>query len=160
MCLSVQKAVANPIFGRLLAKELGIKFLPIEEIFVKLQGKGVSPPDVQEKGYTIVEERVAEILANGNSVSFEITVLTPASRNLLSQLGLQAKVEMIQIYAPLELCLERIKSRDKASHIEIPEEKIMEINKLSVAQQIDAKLQIDSSKMSDEEILERVRTKI
>lgn len=140
--------------GRLLEGEFGVKFLSIEKIFINLQGQGISTPEVQERGYKAVETRVSEILATGKSVSFEITVLTPASRNFLSRLERQARVEMIQMYAPLELCLERIKTRDTASHIETPEEKIREINRLSVKQQIDAKFRIDTSEMTDEEILE------
>lgn len=86
--------------GRLLEREFGIKFLAIEEIFINLQGKGISTPDVQARGYKIVEERISEILAKGNdAVSFEITVLTPSSRTLLEQLGQRSQMEMIQIYA-------------------------------------------------------------
>jgi len=73
----------------------------------------------------------------------------------LSRLGLQARIEMIQIYAPPELCLARLSARDSASHIDISEEKIREINRLSVNQQIEARLRIDTSELRDEEILEK-----
>ena len=63
----------------------------------------------------------------------------------------------IQIYAPLHLCLERIKSRDGTKHIKISEEKIVKINSLSVNQHVDSKLRIDTSEMSDEEILQQFR---
>lgn len=151
------KGSGKSYLGRLLEKECGIKFLSIEDIFIKLQGKGISTPDVQERGYKTVEKRVSEILARENAVSFEITVLTPSSKNLLSQLGLRSHVEMIQVYAPLELCLERIKTRETVSHIEISEEKIIAINQLSENQQVNSKLRIDTSEMKDEEILEKFR---
>ena len=151
------KGSGKSYVGRLLEREFGIEFLSIEEIFVKLQGKGVSSLDVQERGYKIVEECVSEILAKGYAVSFEITVFMPASRNLLNRLELQAQLEIIQVYAPLELCLERIKNRDETKHIEISEEKIAEINKLSVNQHLASKFRIDTSEMNDEEILEQFR---
>ena len=143
--------------GRLLEQEFGIQFLPIEEIFIQLQKKGVSTSEVQEKGYQRVEARVTDILTQSNAVSFEITVLTPASKDLLSRLGLLAQIEMVQISAPLKLCLERIKQRDASDHIDIPEERIMGINKLSVKQQIHTKLKIDTSQLNDEEMLEKFR---
>ena len=148
------KGSGKSYIGRLLESKLGIKFLPIEEIFINLQHKGISTPDVQERGYELVKQKASEILAAGHDVSFEITVLTSASKNLLNQIGLQSHIEFIQVYAPPELCLQRIRTRDSASHIEISEEKIAEINRLSVNQQVSAKLQIDTSKMSDDKILE------
>ena len=60
---------------------------------------------------------------------------------------------MIQIYAPPELCLARIAARDATQHIDISEEKIREINKLSQNQQIEARLRIDTSELRDEEIM-------
>ena len=151
------KGSGKSYIGSLLKREFGIEFLSIEEIFVKLQGKGVSTLDVQERGYKIVEECVFGILAKGHSVSFEITVFMPASRNLLNRLELQAQLEIIQVYAPLELCLERIKNRDETKHIEISEQKIAEINRLSVNQHLASKFRIDTSKMNDEEILRQFR---
>ena len=133
------KGSGKSYVGRLLNSEFGIEFLAIEEIFVKLQGTGVSTPYIQEKGYEIVEERVLEILNRGNAASFEITVFMPASKNLLSRLELNAHIELVQVYAPPELCLERIKARDSTKHIEISEERIAEINRLSVEQHVDSK---------------------
>ena len=40
------KGSGKSYVGRLLEREFGIEFLSIEEIFVKLQRKGVSTPDV------------------------------------------------------------------------------------------------------------------
>jgi predicted kinase len=152
------KGSGKSYIGRLLQREFGIKFLSIEELFIKLQGQGVSTPEVQEKGYKAVEEKVSATLARGTAASFEITVLTPSSRDLLNRLEQQARVEIIRVYAPLELCLERIKTRDTASHIEISQEKIREINQLSAKQQINAKFRIDTSEMTDEQILEKFRS--
>ncbi len=132
-------------------------FLPIEEIFMALQGKGVSTPDVQAKGYKLVEDRVSEILDDTQAVSFEITVLTPHSKDLLSRLAQSFQVELIQVYAPLSLCLERIKMRDQTKHINIAEDRITEINTLSINQQLDTKLKIDTSMMNDQEILEKFK---
>ncbi len=151
------KGSGKSYIGRLLNSAFGIEFLAIEEIFVKLQGTGVSTPDIQKKGYKIVEERILEILNRGIAASFEITVFTPASKNLLNRLELHASIETIQVYAPLELCLERIKVRDSVNHIEISDERIAEINRLSVEQHVDSKLQIDTSQMTDEQILEEFR---
>ena len=82
----------------------------------------------------------------------------PASKNLLNRLELHAHLEIIQVYAPLELCLERIKNRDETKHIEISEVKIAEINELSVNQHLDSRFRIDTSEMNDEEILGQFRT--
>ena len=126
------KGSGKSYVGRLLEREFGITFLSIEDIFIKLQSKDVSTPDVQDRGYKIVEEQIGGMLDQGESVSFEITVLTPASKTLLSRLELRAHIERVQIFAPPELCLERIRTRDSARHIEISEEKIAEINELNV----------------------------
>lgn len=141
--------------GRLLEKELNISFLPIEAIFVGLQKTGISTPAIQEQGYAMVEARVLEILVTKQAVSFELTVLTPASKNLLTRLGRQTQVELIQVYAPPDICLIRIRNRDQASHIEISEERIIEINRISASQQIDVRLQIDTSQLNEAQILEQ-----
>jgi shikimate kinase len=152
------KGSGKSYVGRLLEKELGISFLPIEEIFIGLQKTGVSTPTVQEQGYTLVEARVLEMLATEQAVSFEITVLTPASKKLLTRLGKQAQVELIRVDAPPDTCLSRIKSRDQASHIKITEERIAGINRISARQQIDARLQIDTSQLGDAQILTQFTT--
>lgn len=148
------KGGGKSYLGRLLEKELGIAFLAIEEIFLQLQAKGISTPDVQAKGYQIVEEQVLEILAGGSDVSFELTVLTPASTDLLNRLKSRAPVEIVAVVAPPELCLARIKTRDAARHIDIAEEKIAEINRISLSQQLDAALRVDTSTMNDDVILQ------
>ncbi|MEZ4762830.1 MAG: hypothetical protein R3C26_06385 [Calditrichia bacterium] len=74
----------------------------------------------------------------------KITVYTPHSNKLVDNLRNKYAVEEIRVFAPNEVCLSRIRSRQSDRHINILEDKIIEINRLSNAE-LDAKLMIINS---------------
>lgn len=138
--------------GNILADAFAIRFIESEAIFAKLQKEGITTDEHQQRGFEILENHIDQTLSENASVCFEITVYTPHSTKLVNNLRNKYTVEEIRVFAPNEVCLSRIRSRPTAGHITISEDKIIEINRLSNAQELDAKLMIINNNLTDVDI--------
>ena len=138
--------------GKILADAFAIRFIESEAIFATLQKEGITTDENQQRGFDILEKNIEQALSEHKSVCFEITVFTPYSSKLVNNLRNKYAVEKIRVFAPNEVCLSRIRSRQSDRHINILEDKIIEINRLSNAQELDAKLMIINNNLTAADI--------
>jgi shikimate kinase len=153
------KGSGKTYIGQLLEQELGIPFLQVEPIFLAIKGESDAlNPHYLEKGYRLVEEAVASNLQTNDSVAFDSTGAALEFKHLLARLETRYSVKLIRIHAPADLCLSRIKARDKSLQIPVSEELIETVNRLSVAAEFDYALTIDNGGASDEKIISAFRS--
>lgn len=140
------KGSGKTYIGSLLEKEIGLKFLSVEKLGLanipksKLKGEKL----IQE-GFHQEEAAIDEILKTHNAVSFESTGVHPYLHNVLVRLRGKFNVKLIRIYAPLEICYERVKSRDQNAHIHVSDELLKKINDNAVRANFDWDLELDNS---------------
>ena len=140
------KGSGKTYIGSLLEKEIGLKFLSVEKLGLanipksKLKGEKL----IQE-GFHQEEAAIDEILKTHNAVSFESTGAHPYLHNVLARLRGKFNVKLIRVYAPLEICYERVKSRDQNAHIHVSEELLKKINENASRATFDWDLELDNS---------------
>ncbi len=140
------KGSGKTYIGSLLEKEIGLKFLSVEKLGLanipksKLKGEKL----IQE-GFHQEEAAIDEILKIHNAVSFESTGAHPYLHSVLARLRGKFNVKLIRIYAPLEICYERVKSRDQNAHIYVSEVLLKKINENAVRATFDWDLELDNS---------------
>lgn len=157
------KGSGKTYIGQLLEKELDIRFLAVEPIFMSIKGqRHNTDEDFIREGFELVEEAIDKSLEYHNGISFEATGATPLFKDLVNKLRRKYTVMLVRFRAPLALCLERIKTRDASLQIPVSEELIEKVNRLSDTADFDYTLTIDNSGTStgasDREIIDSFKT--
>lgn len=143
--------------GKLIQESLGIPFIHTEKIFMKIKNSGRLSDSFLKEGYSAVEKEIDKVLVNGDAAVTESTGVFPFFGELLSRLKKKYPVKLIRLYAPLEICLERIRKRNKNNHIKMSEQLIKKVYALANSFDYKFVLQIDTSKTTDEEIIRLIK---
>jgi len=145
--------------GRLLEKEFGVHFLDVEPHWLAFHNEcreeGVEP-DIAE-GISRIHPLIESALGAHNAVCVETT---GASRDILSDLmsfGDRTALILVGVRAPLDICLERIASRDQSVHIPHSVQEIRRVYEQSSAPDIPLDLVIDNTNITDNDIVRIVR---
>jgi shikimate kinase len=149
------KGTGKSYIGRLIEKKLGIKFLSTEKIFITIRGaREVLDKSFLKEGYGLVEKEIDSYLKRYDKIMFESTGAFDFFEDLLRNLQSKYNVKLIFIYAPEELCRERIKRKDSAVHLKMPYELIKKIYKITNSLNYKYSLKIDNSKRNDKDVIE------
>ncbi|HEX7071882.1 MAG TPA: AAA family ATPase [Rhodothermales bacterium] len=118
--------------GRLIETRLGVPFFHVEPLWMayhaacRAEGR---EPDLVE-GIRRIHPKIVKALAELGSVCVETT---GASREILDDLlriGEQVGIVRIAVEAPLDLCLDRIASRDPRHQIPMDEDGVRTVHRL------------------------------
>jgi cytidylate kinase len=143
----------------LLEKEMGMKFIRVEPLFLQTRAElGASNPDFERIGYQKVLAHLAEELSRCDMLCFESTGASGELHWLLAELHKLATVLPVQIQADSLQCVERVKSRDTSIHIPVSDDQVERINKLAVKVELPWVARIDNRYTFDRNIiLETIR---
>ena len=67
-------------------------------------------------------------------------------RNFHDSLAQKYSIKMIRVYADLDTCLERVRSRSKLDHIDVSDDKVIEYNRVAATVKYDWALEIDNNR--------------
>ncbi len=147
------KGSGKSYIGRLIEKNLGIKFLLTESIFIKTQGRNLLDKNYFKKGYRAVEKEIDKYLKNNNKIIIESTGAFDFFKNFLRKLRSKYDVKLIFIYTPLKLCLQRIKNRNYSNHIKMPESLIKKVYRITNSLNYNYSLRINNSDRGNKKII-------
>lgn len=144
------KGVGKTYLATRMETELEASFLRVEQIWLELSHE-LSPGTARfdEVGQSRVLEAVRERLVSHDCVALESTGTAPWFSRQLAELGNLGHLLMVQVRAPLEMCISRIHSRDGSRHIAVSDERIEEINRLAVKIELPWSATVDN--VSEEE---------
>jgi hypothetical protein len=114
------------------------------------------PPDIL-KGIGQVHPRIAQALREAPNVCVETTGASPEILQALLVLVPPPERIVVRVTAPLELCVERIASRDPTHHIPVSPEIVSVIYQASLSTPVDAHLTLHNVALSDSALEERFR---
>lgn len=142
--------------GKLLEKELGIKFFSVEPYFLNIavaEDYRSGNDKLFVQAWREIGETVARYFKDNDRIIFESLGTFNSFKEFIKELRRKHEVKLIKIKAPQELCISRIKNRDIASHVSMDEELIERINKMAAEERYPFDLVIDNEKTSDAEIV-------
>ncbi len=146
------KGSGKTFIGTLMEQELHIPFFRAENIWVE---NNLDPaiPEQRKKGAIIVDREIDLQFENKDQMSIETTASFDNFPTYLSNLKSKYHVKLIQIKVPLDICFERVRTRDQASHVPVSDKRLYEINTCSERVKFDFDLVIENTDKSEEELL-------
>lgn len=141
------KGAGKTTIGRLLERELGIRFTPVDLILVRLRKAQphLSWPEFEEQALTLILDSVRDLTRSGDAVCLEATGTTGYFPALLEELQRAFRVLFIRVSAPTETCFRRAQARDASAHLAISDDRLREINLLAEKVRLDWDLEIDNA---------------
>lgn len=137
--------------GRLVDQYTDIAFLSVEPIWLALKPN--------EDGWEQVETLIDEMFQKNDKVMIESLGAGHAFSKFHASLAQKYSMRMIRVYANLETCFSRIKTRNAAQHIPVPDDKITEYNRIAAGVSYNWDLEIDNDgPASDTDIIEAVQS--
>lgn len=146
--------------GALINKELGVRFLRVEPIFLEnMRSSHLTGTALDEEGYSKVFAEVHSVLTRESRVIIESTGASDAFPAFLHALRARYEVMLVAIRAPPERCLERVRSRDHTMHIPVSDDRVAEINARAAMVRLPWDLEIDNGgPASADVILDQIRS--
>lgn len=148
------KGAGKSTIGQLLETQLGIPFVRVEPIYLRVRATlGPAHPDSEHEGFRAILAHLDEALSRYDTICFETTGASHHTPWLLAELGRSAQVLLVQVLAEPAQCLERIHNRDAAIHIPVSDEAIERINAAAIQVALPWAATIDNRGEPDEQVI-------
>lgn len=146
--------------GRLLESALGVHFFHVEPLWMAYHAEcrtaGREP--VIAEGIQRVHPAIAEALQTYRHVCVETTGASPEILDGLLDLGKRTDLLLVKVSAPLETCLERIRTRDQTHQIPLDADSIRKVYELGSAVELPFDLVFENTALSADQILQPFAT--
>ena len=137
--------------GTVVNRHTDIVFLRVEPIWLSLE------PD--EDGWQKVEAAIDELFQKQEKVMIESLGIGEGFGKFRASLAEKYSIKMIRVYADLEICFTRVKTRNNAEHIPVSDDRVTEFNKIASAVTYHWDLEINNNEpISDEELMEAIQS--
>lgn len=137
--------------GTLVDKYTDIAFLRVEPIWLSLKSN--------ENGWKKVEATIDAMFEKHDKVMIESLGAGEAFSKFYASLAEKYPVKMIRVYADLETCFTRVKTRNNVEHIAVSDEKVVEFNKIAAAVTYNWSLEINNNvPASDRDIINAIQS--
>lgn len=152
------KGAGKSHIGRLLQQEMGIQFIDVEPIFLAYRQAYRQETVEAELREPLrrIRASIDELLQTHEAISFETTAATPLLLEFISELKRQYTTCLIRVNAPLDICLDRVASRDQTVHLPAPEELVTKVYEITTGLRLDFDVELDNVGLSDAAILRAV----
>jgi len=137
--------------GTLVNQHTDIVFLRVEPIWLGLQ------PD--EDGWKKAEAATDALFQKQDKVMVESLGIGEGFGKFHASLAEKYSIKLIRVYADLETCFTRVKTRNNAEHIPVSDDRVAEFNQLASAVIYNWDLEINNNDaISDKDILDAVQS--
>lgn len=145
------KGAGKTYIGTLVDRHTDITFLRVEPLWLSLQPG--------EDGWQKVGQTIDALFETHEKVMIESLGAGAAFQQFYAALAAKYRIKLIRVYADLDTCLARVKSRDSADHIAVSDDKVAEYNAIAATVRYDWDLEINNDPpASDADILAAIRS--
>lgn len=141
------KGSGKTTLGGLLGRELGLIFLRVEPIYLRVlrDNPAVDPASLEPVGFGAILEEVNRSAELRPVVCIESTGTAGYFPEFLTQLQARHRVTLVRVSAPAETCVARVRERDSADHIPVSDDRVREINRVVEGVNLPWDLEVDNS---------------
>ena len=137
--------------GTIVSQYIDIVFLRVEPIWLGLK------PD--EDGWEKVEAVIDAMFQKYDKIMIESLGVGEGFTKFLTSLAEKYSIKLIRVYADLETCFTRVKTRNNAEHIAVSDDKVTEFNKIAATVTYDWDLEINNNEFAvDEDIIRAIQS--
>lgn len=153
------KGAGKTYLGVRMERELGMTFVRVEPIWLQVAREiGADAPDFDECGQQRVLDAIQIELPQGFSIVLESTGTAPWFGVFLAKLGQLAEVRPVRVTAPAELCIDRVRTRDRSQHIAVSDDDVALINRIAAGVELPWYYEVENGTPSDaSRFIERLR---
>lgn len=156
-----QKGSGKSFIGTLMEKELGIKFIRVEDWAKKIKkNRNIDNEAYLKQVFEEIESGIRDSLTDKDKIVFESTGLTEYFDLMLESLRRDFQVTTIGVYADRTTCLERVKSRDQEIHINISDDQVLMINEKVRERNFETDFSIINEDKSEKELINEIAKNI
>ncbi|HRQ49144.1 MAG TPA: shikimate kinase [Agriterribacter sp.] len=156
-----QKGSGKSFIGTLMEKELGIKFIRVEDWAKKIKkNRNIDNEVYLKQVFEEIESGIRDSLTDKDKIVFESTGLTEYFDLMLESLRRDFQVTTIGVYADRTTCLERVKSRDQEIHINISDDQVLMINEKVRKRNFETDFSIINEDKSEKELINEISKNI
>jgi shikimate kinase len=141
--------------GRLLARRWGVHFFRVESHWMRYHTECTvaGRPVRIDEGIERIHPAIIHALSTYEQVCVETTGASPEILDSLLLIGERFGRILVQVRAPLSLCLTRIAARDPSRQIPMQDENIRTVHALSSAVDLPFDITLENIDLSEEQIL-------
>jgi shikimate kinase len=145
--------------GRTLEKHLGVLFFHVEPLWMSYYAEcaAANRQPLYWEGVARLRAPILDALRTHEHVCVETTGASAEILNALLNLTDPAETLVVRVSAPLELCLERIVTRDQTYQIAMDVESIRQVHALSDVAQLQPDLTLENVQLTEAEIVSLFR---
>lgn len=137
--------------GTLVNQYTDIVFLRVEPIWLSLKPT--------EDGWEKVEAAIDAMFQKHIKVMIESLGIGEGFSKFYASLVRKYSVRMIRVYANLETCFTRVKTRNNVEHIAVSDDKVTELNKIAATLTYNWNLEINNDALaSDRDIINAIQS--
>lgn len=145
--------------GRVLAARLGVHFFHVEPLWLAYHRncrEAGRQPTIAE-GIAEVHPALAHALDQHPHVCVETTGASSEILDALLSLRPRSEIVIARVMAPLELCLQRIGTRDQTDQIPLETEAIRKVHAMSESLNLESDIALSNMRLTEQEIVEPFR---
>lgn len=131
------KGSGKTYIGTLVENRIGIPFLRVENIWLAL-----APG---EDGWQKVEEAVDRVFKSCDELMIENLGAGEGFDTFHASLNQKYRIKLIRVFSDPDLCLARIRKRDRSNHIPVSDSKVREYNKIAAQVTLNWALEINNN---------------
>jgi limonene-1,2-epoxide hydrolase len=150
------KGSGKSYIGRILGAHLGVHFFHVEPLWLsyhrECSAAGRQP--IIAEGIARVYPVLARALAEHPHVCVETTGASSEILDALLALRPRSEIVIARVTAPLELCLQRISTRDQTDQIPLETESIRKVYALSESLLLESDITLNNTQLTEQEIVE------
>lgn len=136
--------------GTLVNRHTDIVFLRVEPIWLGL--------DLDEDGWKKVEAVIDTTFQQHSKVMIESLGIGAGFSRFHTSLAGKYAIKLIRVYADLETCLTRVKTRNNVDHIAVSDARVAELNQIASAVNYDWDLEINNNDLAtDKDIVDAIQ---
>jgi len=137
--------------GTLVNKHTDIVFLRVEPIWLGLESG--------EDGWEKVEAVIDALFQKQDKVMIESLGIGEGFAKFHASLAEKYSIKLIRVYADLDTCFTRVKTRDNAEHIAVSDDRVAEFNQVASLVTYNWDLEINNNKLTpDKDILDAIQS--
>jgi len=145
--------------GNLMDKQFQIKFIRVEDWAKTVKrNREIDNPEYLKEVYQAIENGIRHKLTKHDHIVFESTGLSEYFDTMLENLKRDFSLFTIGIITMDELCLTRVRTRDKSIHIDVSDNQVKKINNQVKEKKFIADFSITNNDKTDVELINELKT--
>ena len=149
------KGSGKTYIGSLIQERLGIKFVRVEDIWLRIKQKRFTE-EYYSEGFKLVAQEIENQFKSSDLLAIESTGTSKYFEPFLREIGNKYNLKLIKIDTSTDTCLRRIKSRDPSIHIPVSDDIINQVNREALEVNLEFDRVIENENSSDDEILMKI----